>query len=191
MKIINARKKDANLIARSIMAGVGEEICENLAGKDHTLADVEALFTGLASREDTQYSYLNTVVAVNDNDDAVGACISYDGALLQQLREPFFDAARRYLDIDMSDVMDETEPEEVYIDTLAVLPEYRKQGIATALLNASIEKANKIGKPAGLLVEKENHRAHRLYESIGFRKVGERPFAYVMMDHMQILECVK
>lgn len=186
MKIINARKEDANLIARSIMAGVGEEICENLAGDNHTLADVEALFTDLASRDDTQYSYLNTFVAVNDDNQAVGACISYDGAMLHKLREPFFDAAKRYLDIDMSDVLDETDPGEVYIDTLAVLPEYRKQGVATALLKASIEKANKIGKPAGLLVEKENHRARRLYESVGFRKVGDRPFAYVMMDHMQI-----
>ena len=71
------------------------------------------------------------------------------------------------------------------LDTLAVLPEYRKQGIASALLKASIEKARKIGKPAGLLVEKENHNARRLYESLGFKKVGERPFAYVMMDHLR------
>lgn len=186
MKIINARKEDANFIAKSIMSGVGEEICENLAGKNHSLADVEALFTDLASREDTQYSYLNTFVAVDDDGTAVGACISYDGALLHKLREPFFEAAKQYLDIDMSDVLDETEPGEVYIDTLAVLPEYRKQGVATALLKASIGKAKKIGKPAGLLVEKENHRARRLYESLGFRKVGDRPFAYVVMDHMQI-----
>ena len=64
--------------------------------------------------------------------------------------------------------------------------ECRKQGIGAALLKATVEKARKIGKPAGLLVEKENHNARRLYESLGFRHVGERPFAYVMMDHLQM-----
>ena len=176
MKIINARKEDASLIARSVMAGVGAEICNDLAGANHTLDDVERLFTELAERE---------LVAVNDEGKAVGACICYDGAKLHELRKPFFEAVMRILDKDMTDVQDETDPLEVYLDTLAVLPEYRKQGIASALLKASIEKARKIGKPAGLLVEKENHNARRLYESLGFKKVGERPFAYVMMDHLR------
>lgn len=41
MEIIKARKADAPLIARSIMDAVGAEICENLAGENRTLADVE------------------------------------------------------------------------------------------------------------------------------------------------------
>lgn len=185
MKIINARIEDAPLIARSIIAGVGEEICRDFAGKNHTIDDVERMFTELARRTDSQYSYLNTLVAVDDDGVAVGACISYDGAKLEELRRPFFEAVSRVLGKDMTNVDDETDPSEFYIDTLAVLPAYRKQGIATALLKASIEKASQAGKPAGLLVEKENHRARRLYESIGFRQVGERPFAYVLMDHLQ------
>lgn len=185
MKIINAEKKHAPLIARSVMAGVGDEICSDFAGENHSLADVERLFTELAERDDSQYSYLNTLVAVNDDGEAVGACISYDGARLHELRKPFFEAVSRLLGRDMSDIQDETDPTEYYLDTLAVLPEYRKQGIASALLKASVEKARKGGKPAGLLVEKENTRARRLYESLGFRQVGERPFAYVMMDHLQ------
>lgn len=185
MKIINAKKEHAPLIARSVMAGVGEEICRDFAGEHHSLDDVEQLFTELAQRDDSQYSYLNTLVAVTDNGEAVGACISYDGAKLEELRKPFFEAVSRLLDKDMSDVQDETDSSEFYLDTLAVLPEYRKQGIASALLRASVEKARAAGKPAGLLVEKENVRARRLYESLGFKPVGERPFAYVMMDHLQ------
>ena len=84
----------------------------------------------------------------------------------------------------MGDIDDETDSGEFYIDTLAVLPEYRGRGIASELLRASIRRAEAIGKPAGLLVDKENTRARRLYENIGFRKVGERPFCYVMMDHL-------
>ena len=45
MKIVEARKEDAPLIARSIMDAVGEEICLGLAGRHHTLEDVEGLFT--------------------------------------------------------------------------------------------------------------------------------------------------
>lgn len=185
MRIVNARKEDAPLIARSIMEAVGEEICLNLAGEKHTLADVERMFTNLALRDDTQYSYLNTLTALDDDDRAIGVCVGYDGAKLHALREPFFEEAKRLLDIDMEGVEDETDSSEFYLDTLAVLPEYRGQGIASALLKASVARAEAIGKPAGLLVDKDNTRARRLYEKVGFRQVDERPFCYVMMDHLQ------
>lgn len=185
MKIINARKSDAPLIARSIMDAVGVEICNDLAGQDHTLADVERLFTLLAEREDSQYSYLNTLAAVDDDGKAVGVIVSYDGALLHELRKPFFQLVKTELGRNLDNVDDETDADEFYLDTLAVLPEYRGRGIASMLLKGAVERASKAGKPAGLLVDKENERARRLYESIGFRQVGERPFCYVMMDHLQ------
>lgn len=185
MKITNARKEDAPLIARSIMEAVGEEICLSLAGENHTLADVEALFTGLALRDDSQYSYLNTLVALDDSGKAMGVCVGYDGAKLHALREPFFEAARDMLGADMGDIDDETDASEFYLDTLAVLPEYRGRGVASKLIMASVERAKSIGKAAGLLVDKDNIRARRLYEKVGFRQVGERPFCYVMMDHLQ------
>ena len=71
MKIAKAKKSDAPIIARSIMDAVGMEICENLAGENKTLADVEHLFTLLAEREDSQYSYRNTLVAVDDEGKSV------------------------------------------------------------------------------------------------------------------------
>ncbi|MDE7474866.1 MAG: zinc ABC transporter permease, partial [Duncaniella sp.] len=109
MKIINARKEDAPLIARSIMDAVGQEICLGLAGEHHTLADVEHLFTVLAARKDSQYSYLNTQVAVLDDGEAIGVCIGYDGARLSPLREAFFEEAARLMGIEMGDIDDETE----------------------------------------------------------------------------------
>ena len=185
MQIINARKSDAPLIARSIMDAVGEDICLNLAGKDHTLADVERLFTGLAEREDTQYSYLNTLAAVDETGKAVGVIVSYDGAKFAELRKPFFSHVKSELGLDLGNVEDETDASEFYLDTLAVHPEYRGKGIARLLLKGAIGRAADAGKPAGLLVDKINDRARRLYESVGFKKVGERPFCYVMMDHLQ------
>lgn len=185
MTITNARKDDVPFIARAIMDAVGEEICKSLAGDGHSLADVERLFTELAARDDSQYSYVNTLAAVDEDGKTLGVCVGYDGAKLDELRKPFFAYVREMLGKDLGDVEDETDGSEFYLDTLAVLPEYRGRGIASALLKASIEKARKMGKPAGLLVDKDNTHARRLYESIGFEQIGERPFCYVMMDHLQ------
>lgn len=186
MEIIKARKEHSQLIARSIMDAVGEEICLDLAGKDHTLADVERMFKGLVEREDSQYSYLNTIVAVDETDGkAVGVCVGYDGARLYELRKAFIDAAARELGLDFENIVDETDDSEIYLDSLAVLPEYRGRGIARMLLKAFIANAEKLGKPAGLLVEKKKVNARRLYENVGFRQVGERPFCGVVMDHLQ------
>lgn len=185
MKIIKARKEDAPFIAQCIVWAVGEEVCAGLAGENHTIDDIIDLFTRLAAREDSQYSYLNTLAAVDDNGEAVGVCVGYDGAKLHELREPFFEAARELLGLELGKVGDETDGDEFYLDTLAVKPEYRGQGIAGELLKASVVRARECGKPAGLLVEKNNHGARRLYEKVGFRQVGERPFCFVMMDHLQ------
>lgn len=175
------------MIARSVMDAIGEEICHNLAGEGHTLADVERMFTRLAEREDSQYSYLNTIAAVDDAGNTVGVCVGYDGASLHELRKAFIEESRKELGLDFGEMEDETDPSEFYLDTLAVLPEYRGQGIAKKLLKAAIDRAASIGKPAGLLVDKINTNARRIYESIGFRQVGERPFCYVMMDHLQFV----
>lgn len=184
MKIIKARKSDAPAIAQAIMMGVGRDICADMAGEGHTLEDVKRLFTRLAELEDSQYSYLNTLVAVNEAGQPIGICVGYDGAQLYELRKRFFSMAKEVLGRDYSNVDDETDSSEFYIDTLAVFPDYRGKGVATELLRASIERAKEIGKPAGLLVDKENATAARLYERVGFRKVGERPFCFVMMNHL-------
>lgn len=185
MKIIPARQSDAQFIGAAVVEAIGSEIASGLAGEHHTVADVIALFSSLAEREDSQYSYLNTLVAIDDDGKLVGACVAYDGARLPELRQPFFKAVTDRLGLDLGNVEDECEPDEFYLDTLAVLPAYRGRGIASDLLRASIARAAECGKPAGLLVDKSNPLARKLYERVGFRKVGERPFVHVLMDHMQ------
>lgn len=173
------------MIAQSVMAAIGDEICLGLAGEKNTLDDVRRMFTTLAGRDDSQYSYLNTLAAVTDEGETVGVCVGYNGALLHELRKAFIEEAKKELGLEFDEMEDETDPSEFYLDTLAVNPEYRGQGIAKKLLRASIDRAAEIGKPAGLLVDKTNANARRLYESIGFRQVGERPFCFVLMDHLQ------
>lgn len=185
MKIIPARRSDAPFIADCVMAAVGPEICEDLAGEGKSVDDVHALFTELASMEDSQHSYRNTLVAVDDDDRAVGAIVAYDGARLLPLREKFFPVAERVINRTFGHIEPECDPDEYYIDTLAVAPGNQGRGIGRALIRAAKERARLAGKPAGLLVEPENTRARALYTSEGFLPHGTKPFAHTEMDHLQ------
>lgn len=186
MKIVNAEKTDAPLIGETVVTAVGDEIAENFAhpkSKDYVLT----LFTRLAARDDSQYSYANTLKAVDDDGCPMGFIVGYDGERLHELRKAFFDEVRSVLDRDMEGTLaDECEPDEFYLDSLAVFPEYRGKGVAHALIAAMAKRAATGGKPLGLLCDKDNAKARRLYDSLGFIKVGETPFAGEMMDHMQI-----
>lgn len=186
MNIRSATPADARLIAQSVTEAIGAEITDSLAGKAHTREEVIDLFESLARRDDTQYSYLNTLVAEDDMGEPSGVCVAYDGAGLHEMREHFFAAAKQLLDRDMTAMEDECTPDEFYLDTLAVIPSRRGRGYAQALIMATAERARKCGKPLGLLVEKENHPARALYEKCGFRFFDERPFAFVMMDHLRM-----
>ena len=53
---------------------------------------------------------------------------------------------------------------------LGLLPEYRSQGIGSALLKAVLEEADEAGMPIRLHAESFN-RAMKLYERLGFRAV--------------------
>ncbi len=181
------------MIADAILAAIGPELTDNLAGEHHTAQDVHDLFMRLAARDDTQYSYLNSRIARDDEGNAAGVCISYDGAKLKELRRPFFDEANRNLGWDMTpaeveELPGETEPDEFYLDTLMTLPQYRRRGVGRALIEDAAKKAARTGKPLGLLCEPDNMRARRLYDSVGFKKVGSRPFAGHLMDHLQIIQ---
>lgn len=185
--ITNATAADADFISDAIMTAVGHDLCANMGGGEENLHLVHDIFAALAARTDSQYSYLNTLIAWDAEGKHAGAAISYDGAHLHRLRRPFIDAANRLLhwDITEEDMTDETSPDEIYLDTLMVVPEHRRQGLASALIQAVAEKHRSKAKPIGLLVDYSNPNAKRLYKKMGFKKVGDRPFAGEMMEHMQ------
>lgn len=80
---------------------------------------------------------------------------------------------------------DETQAGEVYLDSLAVMPDHRGKGIATSLLRAMIEKAAKEGHPAvGLLVDKGNPNAERLYLHVGFEYANDSSWGGHPMRHL-------
>jgi DNA-3-methyladenine glycosylase I len=86
---------------------------------------------------------------------------------------------------DHSGMNDETQPGELYLDSLAVLPEYRRRGIASRLIRVTKERADQMGLPSlGLLVDKGNPVGEALYTSIGFRYVDDNHWGGHDMKHL-------
>ena len=184
IEIQEANKSHISAIAKLIMTAMTDDCCLYFCGDGHGLEDFRRMMTMLVEREDSQYSYRNTLVAM-DGDKVVGISVSYDGGRLHELRRAFIEAAKDHLGKNHSCMDDETQAGELYLDSLAVLPEYRHQGIARALLMATKERANKMGLPCvGLLVDKSNPAGEALYSSVGFRYVGDNQWGGHPMKHM-------
>ena len=176
----------ASHIASLIMEAMNPECCQNLAGPGHTLVDFHRLMTKLVEMEDSQYSYRNTLVALTSSGILAGICVAYDGGQLRQLRRRFIEAAQEAFDIDYSTMPDETEEGEYYVDSLAVSSNFRGKGIATELLKAVIAKAQEKGMPTvGLLVDKGNPKAEKLYARVGFQYVNDSIWGGHSMKHLQ------
>ena len=80
---------------------------------------------------------------------------------------------RMYVGDDYNQMDDEARPGEFYLDSLAVLPQFRLKGIATALIKEMFRLQNTSGIPlATIAVDPENDEAYRLYTANGFRHDG-------------------
>ena len=181
--------EDAPFIGKTITEAMGLELCVGLAEGEENLPNVLKLFTDLAATETAQYSYKNTLVAVDKNGKRIGAIIGYDGAGLREMRKDFIAKANELLGWNVTvEEADNWEPEtnsnEIYLDSLYVIPEYRNRGIASSLIKAVIEKYVKIGKPFGLLVEPNNSKAHKLYKELGFKDDCVNNFCGEPMIHL-------
>ena len=184
IEIKDACKEQAADIARLIMMAMTDDCCLHFCGVGHGLDDFLRMMILLVERDDSQYSYRNTLVAT-DEEQVVGIAVSYDGARLHALRQAFIQAARMYIGKDHSDIDDETQAGELYLDSLAVEPHYRRQGIAQRLLMATKEKADRMRLPCvGLLVDKGNPSAERLYTSVGFRYANDSSWGGHPMKHL-------
>ena len=167
MKIVPASIEQAESIASLIMLAMNHECCQNFAGPSHTLEDFHRMMTTLVRRDDSQYSYRNAMVALDDN--------TTDGHPV---------AAKEFLGQDFRGMADETQAGEYYIDSLAVNESYRHQGLATLLLKKLIDQKGQ-RQPVGLLVDKGNPGAERLYRSLGFEYVNDTTWGGHEMRHLQ------
>jgi DNA-3-methyladenine glycosylase I len=184
IEIQEATKHQASEIANLIMMAMTDECCLYFCGEGYGLENFHKMMTMLVEREDSQYSYQNTLVAV-DGGKVVGISVSYDGGRLHELRRAFIEAAKEYVNKDHSGMDDETGPGELYLDSLAVLPDYRRQGIAKKLVSATQKRADRLNLPCvGLLVDKDNPKGEAFYISIGFHYVGNNQWGGHSMKHL-------
>ena len=165
---------DAELIATAVCMAVGYD-------RSHPIYPV---FRELAEREVAQYSYRNALIAEVDG-VAAGAIVGYDGARLEELREPIFPLLEKYLG-EALQIEDECEAGEFYLDSLGVLPQFQGLGVGARLLTAMRDRAFADGhQRVGLIVDFDNPRAERLYTSLGWHRVGEKRFLGHRMWHLQ------
>ena len=70
--------------------------------------------------------------------------------------------------------------QEIRIVDLALLPEARGRGLGTSIIKDLMDEAARVGKPLRIYVESFNPSL-RLFERLGFCKVGEQDF-YLLMQ---------
>ena len=178
LNIRKATKDDATLIAKVVAMAIGEESAVLYGGDNYM-----NVFEEIALLEDSQYSYRNAFVAEIDG-NAVGVVVAYDGAELHPLRKSTLEIIYKHTVKELQ-IADETDASEFYLDSLAVLPEYRGRGVGAQLIHAVKEKAfNEYNKNLGLLVDFENPDAERLYKSVGFERADVKDFLGHKMWHL-------
>lgn len=74
---------------------------------------------------------------------------------------------------DVGAVYLEQRPDELYIESIEVLPDRQRQGNGSAALSWVVQRAAQAGQVVTLQVHKGNPGAQRLYERHGFAVVGQ------------------
>lgn len=165
MIIRDAQPSDTPFIAQCILAGFHLYDFEPEGPRHKTMY---SLLKECVGREDLLYTYRFTRIAEVDGQPA-GAILAYPGELYRELRRKTFEELwPRMLPIDAQSEQ-ETGPGEFYLDSVAVHPHFRHQGIARALIEDSIEKGKKLGyKQIGLVADITMPHLIQIYASYGF-----------------------
>ena len=159
-----ATAHDARFIAENVLRALHIEETDD--------SHIEHL-AGISRREDTLYSWRNATIALYDGVPA-GMMVAYDGARYRRMRDITFPMIRMYVGDDYYKMDDEAAPGEYYLDSLSVLPDYQRKGIATALIQEMFRQRDEAGiQLATIAVDPDNDTAYRLYTRSGFSLDGK------------------
>ena len=139
--IRDAHPEDAPFLAKCIMAGM------HFYDFETDISEETRIYERLIEcerRDDLLYSYRYTRIAEKDG-IPVGSLLSYPGDIYQELRHKTF--GELWPDLAQMDAESEMEtgPGEFYLDSLAVLPQYRCLGIGRALLMDGMVTGDRFG----------------------------------------------
>ncbi|MCE6988480.1 GNAT family N-acetyltransferase [Dyadobacter sp. CY323] len=175
-----ATPEDANAVAPLLILALGH--IAGIFAQSENHEDAIPFVKSFFEAPDNQYSYANTLV-FEDETGVIGSATSYDGALLHKLRQPVLDKLREVMPDFNPD--DETDAGEYYLDCVCVDPNQQEKGIGKKLILAFCERAADLGfSRAGLIVDKVNPEAKKLYEKLGFEVGGEKDFMGHRYFHM-------
>ncbi len=195
--IRDATPSDGRFIAMNVLAAMGFDV---FSGTD--CQDVLDDFGKVCARPDTLYSYARTRIASVDGRPA-GSLTAYPGDDYPPLRkftwgllDPIFGTGSRNGDEAPAVPPQEAEcrPGEFYLDSLAILPEYRGMAfeysgmndrIGHLLMLDGIRIAGGMGyRRVSLIVDKSKPRLAAYYSALGFRPDGEILFFGHLYDRM-------
>ena len=165
--IRDAREDDAEFLAQVILAAAH---LSDMGAATTASTDTASIgdLTAICRRTDTLYSWRNARIACACGKRA-GAMVSYPGDIYIAARSITFPLlpGLTQAQIDATDI--ETLPGEWYLDSLAVLPEFRRAGIGKMLIMDAIERGRNAGyTQCTLLAEKSSTHLVEYYTRLGF-----------------------
>ena len=171
--IRDAREDDAEFLAQVILAAAH---LSDMGAATTASTDTASIgdLTAICRRTDTLYSWRNARIACACGKRA-GAMVSYPGDIYIAARSITFPLlpGLTQAQIDATDI--ETLPGEWYLDSLAVLPEFRRAGIGKMLVMDAIERGRNAGYAQfTLLAEKSSTHLVEYYTRLGFGIESEK-----------------
>jgi ribosomal protein S18 acetylase RimI-like enzyme len=137
--------------------------------------------------DNTIYSWRNALIAKADG-KIIGCLIAYDGAVYSSQREYTWKMLWNDFDPDyVKNIEIETSSGEYYLDSMAILPEYRGHDIGKSLMFEAIKQGRLHGlRQFGLIVDVNKPKLYDYYQSVGFEKVGTIEFFGHLYDKLQL-----
>lgn len=160
----DATEDDAGVVAWTVLTAL-----------DLDTSDMDRMLQSCSDVK-SMYSWRNSIVAC-DGGKVVGCIVCYEGDRYESMRQYTWSRLWGAGEDEIRDAQRETGPGEFYLDSLAIVPEYRGMGIGKLLIEAAINRGRELGyHEFSLLVSVKKTRLKAYYESLGFRKSGRIMF---------------
>lgn len=186
-----AKSRDADVASGLILRGMGhfsKILFPAKAENPHNI--LKKLFTQKHNRFSFQYADILEV-----DGETAGLLLAYPWwkmtflamlTVFQLARECGFSWAKTMLkDVRSFLGAKEASPDEFYINSIAVLPEFSGKGVGSKLLAHAEEKSKKSGlRKCSLTVDIENHTAIRLYEKFGYKIIDTQNIKHYCIHRM-------
>lgn len=174
--IIRRAKVDDAYEAAELICMAWQENAYMLTGSD-SIDDAREVIETFFKQPKNVLSYQYADVA-EDNDRIAGLVLSFPWDFVPRLNKPIIEELPEMYKSSRKDFEEkvipmiktkEANPDEYYVDSVAVYPEYRGRGIAGGLLNVAKIKSSTYGfDKMSLIVKPENVKAIALYKDNGY-----------------------